>query len=333
MSAPTTQKTPRSFLQVLEEWNRSRGGPYSIREADLSWNIASQNLVRYDVAQIDETPVIFGLSSEEGLQAGLSARSLWLNLWGDVRKGREDEFINGALALAAKNSRSRLSFGADEFHFAPGIPDSQPALITAAKSAGFTTSDEVDFVGDNQSEAVDQYIAEAQTAAHKGDWRFEQVSSEIELDELHRFLTAEFPGRWTREFVFWRARTDTRRGFWMRLRQGDGPVLGFARMAVRGRLTPLDTGWNPGALRLPHSLNGPESPRADDSCLGPIGVAQAARGQGAGKILLGLVLRTLRENGASRTCIDWTDALKYYLPLKFQIARRFSCAWRAVDGR
>ena len=105
-------------------------------------------------------------------------------------------------------------------------------------------------------------------------------------------------------------------------------MVGFSRLAKRGRVPRLSEGWTPGAMRLPLS---PEAVARDtDSCLGPIGISASERGRGAGKILLGLSLHELSLQRAELTCIDWTNAYNYYTPLGFSVARRYLSFWKEL---
>lgn len=310
---------------VLEQWNRSHPPIYQVRDCDLRWNLTEQNLVNYETMDFAGVPSLIASATADGVRAGLSATTLWVPLWGHIPEGREADF---ARALTERcGPKARLFLGADEFHFIPGIPldEAGHRLMAAVRSAGFEGADACDFTGALAQDEVRHAIDEAETLRAQHGWRFDDAESAAELDALADFLSREFPGRWTREFNFWRSRNDTGRAFWKLLR-GEGPeILGFARMAVRGRILPIDTGWTPGALRLP--LSAQRLPALDDGCLGPIGVAVSQRGKGAGRVLLGLVLQALRQHRAEQICIDWTNAIKYYEPLHFERARQYWTAW------
>ncbi len=323
---------------ILEQWTHAFGPKVQVRKSDLEWNLASQNLVTYRTTQLVNVPIVFGSASENGKKTGLPEHSLWISLWGEIAAGQEKSFLDAAIDLARREKKSRLVLGGDEFHFTPGIPLTTPQgvrLAEAARQAGFEGAEAADYVGPAQSSFVDDYIREATESEGLRDFRLLPAETDQSLDELDKFLAAEFPGRWTREFRFWRMRPDTRRAFWMTLvrstqDQGPNAVVGFARMAVRNRFLPLDSGWSPGSLRLPLLQSASEEAewRGSDACLGPIGVANSSRGQGAGKALLGRVLKTLQVNQAERVCIDWTNAFKYYEPLRFERTRDFFTAWK-----
>lgn len=328
-----TKATPEQARLVLSAWNASHGPGLRIREADLRWNLSEQDLVEYGFHELAGVPCLLAEAAPAGQAMGIPASTLWLPLWGDVPRGREADFVNAFVSHAAGLGKNRVLFGADEFHFLPGIPtetagDAGARLADAVKAAGFEGAEAADFTGSLAQPEVGRAVDEADATARARGWRFLPADTEAAMDALSGFLRREFPGRWSRELETWRARKDTGRAFW-RVLTKDAEILGFARMAVRGRVPALEDGWTPGALRLP--LAGADS-SADDGCLGPIGVAASQRGKGAGKVLLGLVLQALRHNHARRICIDWTNAFKYYEPLNFERARQYWTAWRSGIG-
>ncbi len=318
---------------VVHEWNRIQGPYLQVRDCDVLWNLTQQPLVQYRFARLANTPVLYGIASDEGLASGLSGSSLWLSLWGEIAAGAEDGFINELLDLVRREKKSRCSIGADEFHFVPGLPmesDLNKRLLDSLVRHDFKIVESCDLIGELESEAVSRYIDEAASRAESEGWQLLPASSPEEKEELRRYLAIEFPGRWTREFEYFLRYEDAKRAIWYLLRAPNRWTVGFARIAVRSRYQPLDEGWTPGALRLPLHTAPASGWSANDGCLGPIGVSSSQRGKGTGRLLLGLVLRSLRVNGAKRACIDWTDAMKYYSPLQFKIARRFGSASKTV---
>lgn len=331
----------RAFFEVLETWNREQGPAYQIRKEDLEWNLDQQKFLDYECGDFAGTPVMLATVSRDGLAQGISEKSLWLSLWGKIPSGREDHFLQAFVDSARMKHKTRLSWGGEEFHFTPGIPHAEDRLIKALRLFGFEVSEVVDFVGSLRSVAVSNYIDEGLSLAKKEGWQCREVESADQKKKLSEFLKREFAGRWSREYEFWQSREDTGRALWLSLHRNSDEIVGFARLCVRGRLQPIERGWNPCSLRLPlvgaYDLNNKSFGKGgawsdSDSSLGPIGVAQSQRGQGAGKILLAFVLENLRIRNAELTCIDWTNAIKYYRPLEFVQARSFWTAWKS-DSR
>ncbi|MEK7355425.1 MAG: hypothetical protein AAB250_03205 [Bdellovibrionota bacterium] len=296
----------------------------------LDWNLGHQSLVRYATTELSGVTVIYSVATAEGISAGLAASTLWISLWGRIPEGREIAFVDAISELAHAAKKTRIVIGADEFHLTSGIPMSSPGgerLIQALNVAGFSGMEVADYVGDLSSGATAAYIEAARTTAETRGLRLVPVVSDTEFAVIEAFIDREFPGRWTRELRFWRQSDETARAIWMSLADESG-VIGFARMAVRGRVRPFGQGWTPGALRLPLHVENPAFFDEHDSCLGPIGVAASERGKGTGKVLLGLVLETLLANDARRVCIDWTNAFKYYEPLEYSRVRQLWTAWK-----
>lgn len=318
--------------EILAHWNRAHAPLAVFRECDLMWTLSQQSWLQYRPTDLAGTSAIVGTTTKAGVTVGLPEGNLWISLWKPPVAGRENLFVDAAMELARSAGKSKVIFGGDEFHFVPGVPydtANGEALVRALKDSGFNGAESADFVGPMKAPGAQDVISSATAKASAEGWSFRQVETEDEKNSLDAFLKSEFPGRWQREFTFWRSATDTHRAFWMTLHRAGGPVVGFARMALRNRFSPLESGWTPAALRAPLHSSEPQW-RARDACLGPIGMAKSLRGQGAGKVLLGLVLRQLLDLDAEHVCIDWTDAFKYYESLKFERVRRHWTAWKQV---
>lgn len=324
---PEIRNSSSLETEVLQQWNSTQGPAYQLRYTDLHWNLQKQNLISYSFHKLAGTPVITATATQIGIASGIPVRNMWLSLWGQIEN--YDLFVRELLALTKSIGKKKTVIGGEEFHLIPGVPltPSGLKLKAALQTLKFIGAEAADYIGDIKSEAVAAYIANSKAEYEKRGLTFKEVTTPTEISTAEKFLAKEFPGRWTREFQFWASREDTQRGFWKLLRSKENEVIGFARMAVRGRSVPLEKNWTPAALRMPTQIEMPLQILNTDCCLGPIGVASSQRGQGTGKVLLGLVLESLRNYPTDRICIDWTDAFKYYEPLKFEVARRYWTAW------
>lgn len=321
-----------SALRVAKEWNGCHGAFYRVEESDLRWNLERQSWLDYRVAAVAGVQVLLASASTEGIKAGIPSKTLWLSLHGPVPAGKEQEFVQGLVRAAREAGKARLQIGGEEFHFVAGVPsdEGEGARLAAAFSAeGFNAADAADFGGRLNDPRMTAYISESEGLAEKAACRLDRAESAGDSLELGEFLLKEFPGRWEREFRFWKTAPDTSRAFWNLLRDSRGKLLGFSRLALRGRIPDLGSGWSPGALKLPLDDKSPARAYAD-SCLGPIGISATERGRGAGKILLGLSLRELSLNKADRVCIDWTNAYNYYIPLGVRYLRKFHSTWKEI---
>lgn len=325
------QLETQTMVELLSQWNRCHGAFYQIRESDLRWNLSEQEYLTYQVRLCDGVPILCAVATKIGVAHGIPSHTFWLSLYGEIAEKSETSFVTALLRLAEEAGKTRIAIGADEFHFMPGLPEENEAelrLKQALLAEGFQGVEAVDFVGSLQTEPVLKLAKESEEKARAESWVFRQAESESDLEALDHFLMKEFPGRWRREFLFWRGREDAARASWALLWSGE-EILGFARYGIRSRISNPDFGWTPGALRFALSPN-EKTPWADtDSCLGPIGMAASQRGKGTGRVLLGLTLSTLQRNNAKRLCIDWTNAYNYYMPLGFEVARNYWNSWKS----
>jgi hypothetical protein len=262
-------------------------------------------------------------ATEKGMGEGVSAKTLWLSGQGAVSAEKADLFAQELDSLVRARGKTRLCLGGEEFHLIPGIPDppEDGGLARVGQSLGCSFAEAADYAGSLCTGEVRAYVEIAEASAREQGLRLETAVADQELDELGLYLKTEFPGRWEREFRFWRGREDTRHAFWNILRR-EGKICGFARLGLRGSAED----WCPGALRFPLDEGGKE--KNTDACLGPIGISSTERGKGAGKVLLGLSLQLLLHKNAERLCIDWTNAYNYYKPLGLQVVRRYRSAWK-----
>jgi len=321
------KQSQSACLEVLEAWNRCHGAFYQADENDLRWNLERQQLVRYWREDLAGIPVLLAEAAPEGARQGVLAHALWISLYGEVRNGAS--FVAAAEEFARRSGKKRLAIGSDEFHFLPGVPVDDVSLAAACKAGGYTIADNADFMGSVDNPRSRAYIAEARKDLEARGWEFHGLRDARDREEMDAFLLREFKGRWHREWRMWvENEEDCARAFWHLLRDEHGKVLGFSRLAKRGRFAIPAAGWTPGAMRLPLAAGVPRSDT--DSCLGPIGISKDERGRGAGKILLGLSLHELSLQSAKLTCIDWTNAYNYYTPLGFEIVRRFHCLWKEL---
>lgn len=306
--------------RVFAEWNNCHSAYYQLRCEEFGWHRARQNWLSYQFVNLAGVPALWCVADGAGLAAGISAKTLWVSVWGNP-SGKVEAFVDEAIALAKSHGKTRIHFGSDEFHFLPGVPREDEELSLVLKSKGFQLSEAADFSGQLQNSDLKVYVERGLTEAERAGWKLLDLEPE-RYSDFSNYLQTEFPGRWAREFQFWLLQKNSP-AFWNELRNSQGALMGFSRLAMRGS---RELGWMPGALRLPHHPLGPLV--HTDSCLGPIGISASERGKGAGKFLLALSLQKLLMRGAVRVSIDWTNAYNYYKPLGLQMVRNYNSAWR-----
>ena len=318
-----TKPRARTFEQaeaLLQKWNL-QNPLYEVRSCDLYWNFHKQTLVSYEVHTFAGVDALICFPTRMGVSAGLNEHQVNVSLWSDVDSKNASQFLSELESFCLNRNFKKWVFGAEDFHFLPGIPIEQKALIESVQKNNYVTMELADLLGSLDQPEVKTLISSISTA----DFEFEEIKNQNEKLKAIDFLKTEFPGRWLREFLIWDQRVDSNRALWFSLKK-NRKIVGFARIGIRNLLLPMDSGWTMGALRLPNGTSDKYS--ETDGCLGPIGIAKSERGHGTGKILLGLALKELKSRNAKQICIDWTDAFKYYQELNFRRARNYWGAWK-----
>jgi GNAT superfamily N-acetyltransferase len=125
------------------------------------------------------------------------------------------------------------------------------------------------------------------------------------------FFKANFPGRWTSEFLDFLDSGQDPHDLILLLGAEGKEVLGFCRISLG------EHGWLQPGLYWRSLLPG------RTGALGPIGVDGSQRGKGLGLALLRRGLQELGARGAGQVVIDWTDQLGFYAPLGFRIWKSY----------
>lgn len=316
--------TQAAASDLVDQWNVAHGHFLQLSPAHLDWNISGQNWVEYRYHRLVDFSFVTAEATEQGILAGIDPHLFWVTLWVGKNPDLSIVLAEQVLSLARFKGKRAVLIGGDEFHFLPGSPiddDWTEKFQTHFLPPGRQPVVVGDLVGELDSEPIDQYFMEHFTQAKKLGLTLRLVQQKGDESVFHSRLKTEFPGRWEREFLFWRNRSDASRATWFEFLDGEGRSKGFSRIAVRGAKMHWGEGWVPGALRLPLSSEG--SFAESDGCLGPIGMWKESRGQGLGGSLLALTLDQLRLRHVDKVCIDWTNAFKYYEPLGFQQVRSY----------
>lgn len=311
--------------KVRQEWNAWVPPEFFVEEQFLEWNILRQSWLDYFVEEVHQVPCVFAVASQKGLQRGINEKSLWLSLYGEIQSPKD--FLSSLLEFAKNKRKSRIQFGGEDFHFVSGIPriEKCEGLLNSLSDFSFKTADVVDYSGEVFSPSIETFVKKHTKRAKENSLYFKKVESEEEFKKMELYLSEEFPGRWTREFIYYsELRQKAANLAWFFFYDEQKNILGFSRLGKARDLTDKQI-WFPGALRLPY-VNGQEK-KMPDSCLGPIGITKSFRGKGLGNILLALTLENLMRVNAELLCIDWTDAYNYYKPLGLEEVRRIRNAF------
>lgn len=324
-----------SFVErLVQEWNENNEKLFQVNPRDVYWNLSSQNLLNYQLEEISGVPVLSATAADEGVKLGIQKETYWISLWGSVSPARAEGFLLDVQSNAKLLEKKKVSFGADEFHFVPGMPQGGSAwgpLLQALDKNGYEGRPVFDYVGSLENSKLAAYCELAATTTVEKRFQIGVASTSSDLKMLEEFLAKEFPGRWLREFQYWEnsQRENAQKSVvdWMILCDQMNELLGFARI---GYGTKANSGAQvPGNLRLWQ-----DNSEAIATSLGPIGSSKHARGMGVGSCLLGVSLERLRSVGGKVICIDWTeDHLdRFYLPLGLTKGRQFLCRNKVISS-
>jgi len=204
--------------------------------------------------------------------------------------------------LALRNRGiSKLVFGQDSRHFFPGCPTDAKSLQSFLMVEGFIEGGLANDLERDLANFVNPYPAVAGS-----------IMRYVEPDDhaaLAEFMEREFPKRWNYDIdhkVRMEAPTPTVYGLFFGDRI-DGFALvqqSTARVPIGGAVWRKSMGPNWGSL-------------------GPIGISQSLRGQGAGGALLGAALEQLRSEGIRNCIIDWTGLVDFYSKFGFKVSREY----------
>ncbi len=197
---------------------------------------------------------------------------------------------------------SKLVFGQDSRHFFPGCPIDSKALQSFLMVEGFTEGGLANDLERDLADYQNPYPAPIPGATMR------YVEAE-DLPALTEFMEREFPKRWNYDIahkVRLEGSTPTVFGlFYGETLEGFALVQqGTARIPIGGAVWRNSLGPNWGSL-------------------GPIGVSEHLRGQGAGGALLGAALEQLKIEGVRQCIIDWTSLVDFYRKFGFEVTRQY----------
>ncbi|WP_435156397.1 GNAT family N-acetyltransferase [Haladaptatus sp. DFWS20] len=220
------------------------------------------------------------------------------------------DLLSEALSDLRDRGVSTVSFGNDIQKFMPGLPaDLTPNYLPMLTDIGFRktndTSDlSVDITTPRSREKVAKRLDDL------GDVEFGRARSD-EATALQEFVASEFSGRWAYQVECTSRVPGGVDDYWVARREDD--IVAFAR-----------TGTTDSAV-FSSCVNWVERYGPAYCGLGPIGVAEDARGDGIGLDLIATVMAEFRDQGYQHMTIDGvTQRLEgYYLRLGFEPRLRF----------
>jgi ribosomal protein S18 acetylase RimI-like enzyme len=210
-----------------------------------------------------------------------------------------------------------ITFGQDQGHFFPGVPEECPELQQLLADHGF----------EPQGDWANDVEADLAIFNPQPEWLapLSQNHAEVrpctshDIPALEQFLIREFPGRWHYDVAIEKAQKFNEPGGILALWVNQ-QIHGFAYMQSNsstqhptgGFTWHLDLGPNPGSL-------------------GPIGISKAVRGTGLGGALLVAGLNHLKQAGVRQCIIDWTSLVDFYGKYGFCVNRRYKAMTKSEN--
>jgi predicted N-acetyltransferase YhbS len=205
---------------------------------------------------------------------------------------------------------SQLVFGQDSRHFFPGCPTDSGALQSFLMVEGFAEGGLANDLERDLATYVNPY-----PGVPGATMRYVEQDDHAALTE---FMEREFPKRWSYDIahkVRMELPTKTVFGLFFGEKLEGFALLqqGTAKVPIGGAVWRSSLGTNWGSL-------------------GPIGVAEHLRGQGAGGALLGAALQQLKEEGVRHCIIDWTGLVAFYRKFGFEVTRQYRSMTLNLDS-
>lgn len=304
---------PDDVPAVLELWNGSLGGRYTLRPDVLELSVVANPHARPGDAVVAETDgrligfAYAGISRSDAPELADERGQAWLqavvvaSAW--RRRGVGRALVRAVAPIARETAADRLNAGGGLFYLWPGVPDDLPAAAPFLERLGFgfELDPSYDLRGDVSTMPLLALELAASALATAG--LALAPAREVDRDPLLRFLVTEFGSEWWHD-IGWFLQAGGEPADVLLLRAGEGSIRGFARIHTPASRPP---GW-PMYWRA-------DAPSAGG--LGPIGLASALRGRGLGRAMLVLALDRLRRLGHLDIVIDDTTLLGYYGPHGF----------------
>lgn len=219
----------------------------------------------------------------------------------EQRKGYGTLLLEKAQGTLKAMGIQKLIVGQDFSCLFSGLPEVTEELCGFFRKNNFVVSDEsvyYDLEGNVQENLLIEEYPVAQQEA-----RWEVCAYNGEKEALLGFLGREFPGRWRYEVECALKEGKSREEILLLWNRERSEVQGFCMLA--------------------------EEPDGRGK-LGPIGIAEAIRGNGVGEYLLCKSLLQLKNLGRDRVNIDWTILTKFYGKFGFVPERTYCNAYKEL---
>lgn len=229
------------------------------------------------------------------------------------RRGIGTEMIAMAQQAIAASVDSKWIVGQDRNHFFPGVPAECVGAIQFFESRlGLRpgTGPVVDLARDLKEYAIEPRVQD-RIAALASNGILLAPCEVTDLAALGDHIAANFSHRWLADTIHRLNVETTPREIIIAKRPATGEVIGFAHTYTNmSRYVGPSIYWRP--------LLGPKY-----GGLGPIGVDKDYRKIGLGLALLSYAIQTVKDRGATRMAIDWTELIDFYAKVGFTPWKRY----------
>lgn len=313
---------------VLRLWNQCMGENFPLDEALFRQNVLQDahfdpdavwvaedrtgHMVAYAHAKVCKEPLgAAGLMNGQGWIGALAFEPDESGLQA------AQELLQTALQWLAGRGVRAVSYGSDPAHFFPGVPQEQVLHQQLLRKAGFDISDDevVDLIRELEDYRVPDKIERLlQELQH--EYTIRSCAPE-DVPALDQFLQTAFPGRWHYETMKRLEAEDTPRDILILTHEEE--VVGFCHTFHRG------------SKRIGPSIYWRQLLGQQYGGLGPVGLADSIRGKGLGLALLCKGVEYVKQQGAQRMAIDWTNLPDFYAKIGFRVWKRYLSAGRQIN--
>ncbi len=310
---------PAHIDAVTAVWNEACGPNLAISNRFVSFNtqLVSGGAQVGQIAYQAERPIGFVLTSTLSNQPLVAADDVgWVDALAVApaaqRQGIGSTLLTWAEQWLAQQGRSKITFGASQRPFAPGLPVELNTLPFFSQRGYISERTAWDTAANLATYQTPETLTKGRPEI-AGVVRPAQKGEEAALLE---FLQREFPGRWRFEFEGFISEQPYRLSDFMLLWTERG-VDGFCRLTFEDSRRPMERFF-------PYQLPRPWGQ------LGPIGVSAAQQGHGYGLAVLDAGLRRLHNNGVNGCVIDWTGIVDFYAKFGFEPYREYHMLRKTV---
>jgi ribosomal protein S18 acetylase RimI-like enzyme len=229
------------------------------------------------------------------------------------RNGIGSGLFAAAESAIGADSGSNWLVGQDHNHFFPGVPlECESALSFFERRLGFKRGSGLAF---DVVRDLDGFEIEPTVVARIGSLAEEGIvlapCQESDLPALADHIGANFSKRWLSDTIHRLSVETNPREIIVAKRPAVGDVVGFAHTYSNvSRHVGPSISWR--------ALLGPKY-----AGLGPIGVDKDLRKIGLGLALLSFAVQSVKDRGATRMAIDWTELVDFYGKLGFKPWKRY----------